>query len=256
MIDLHCHLLPGIDDGAGDLGAALAMARMAVDDGIVTIACTPHILPGVYNNTRASIEAAVGNLADELEKAGIPLLLTSGADVHVAPDLLASLRQGRVPTIANSRYFLFEPPDRIVPPRMDAFVFNLIAAGYVPVLTHPERLGWIEKQYAVVERLAAGGVLIQLTAGSFLGQFGRRARYWSERMLDEGLVDLVATDAHDIDRRPPKLAPARDLISRRAGDDVAKLLVVENPLLVLEDVLVSRLNHRGGARVPMAEEGM
>ena len=255
MIDLHCHILPGIDDGAGDLAMALAMARMAVDDGIVTIACTPHILPGVYNNTRVNIEAAVLRLTVEIEEAGIPLQLTTGADVHIAPDLLEGLKNGRVPTIADSRYFLLEPPDHIVPPRMSDVVFGIIAAGYVPILTHPERLTWLEKNYALVKQMAAGGVLIQLTAGSFFGRFGRRAKYWSERMLDEGMVDLVATDAHNVDHRPPLLTPARDFISERAGDEIAKLLVVTNPLHILENVLISRLHHRDELGVSVAGTG-
>ena len=137
MIDLHCHLLPGIDDGARNLDIALAMARMAVDDGIGTIACTPHILPGVYDNTRATIQAAVERLAIEIERAGIPLQVTSGADIHIAPRLLAGLKDGTIPTIAESRYFLFEPPDQIVPPRMNEFAFQLISAGFVPILDSP-----------------------------------------------------------------------------------------------------------------------
>ena len=256
MIDLHCHLLPGIDDGAGDLATALAMARMAVDDGIVTIACTPHILPGVYNNTKTTIETAVENLTVDIEKAGIPLQLTTGADIHIAPDLLQGLKHGRVPTIAESRYFLFEPPDHIVPPRMNELVFGIIVAGYVPILTHPERLSWLEKNYALVKQMAAEGVLIQLTAGSFLGRFGGKAKYWSERMLDEDMVDLVATDAHNVDHRPPLLTPARDVISRRAGDEIAKRLVVTNPLHILENVLISRLHRRSKQGASVAETGI
>lgn len=255
MIDLHCHMLPGIDDGAPDLDTALAMARMAVEDGIVTTACTPHILPGVYNNTADGIEAAVEAFAAELAVARIPLHVITGADVHVAPDLAEGLRSGGIPTIANSRYFLFEPPDHVLPPHMGQFTFGLIAAGYIPILTHPERLAWIDKNFALVQQMAAGGVLLQVTAGSFLGQFGRRAKYWSERMLDEGLVDLVATDAHNVDRRPPLLAPARDAIALRAGDDVAKFLVVSNPLHILENVVVSRLHQRDEPGVTVARTG-
>lgn len=255
MIDLHSHLLPGIDDGARDLDMALAMARMAVDDGIGTIACTPHILPGVYNNTRATIEDAVERLAAEIERAGIPLQVTSGADVHIAPHLLADLKNGTVPTIGESRYFLFEPPDQIVPPRMDNFAFELVASGFVPILTHPERLVWIEKQYSLIQQLVAGGVLIQVTAGSFMGRFGHRAKYWAERMLDEGMIDLVATDAHNLDRRPPQLTPARDVISERAGDEMATQLVATNPLHILENVLLSRLYHRDRQGAPVADSG-
>src|SRR5690606_33768464 len=107
------------------------------------------------------------------------------------------LRQGRIPTLSNSRYFLFEPPHHVAPPRLEEAAFNLLAAGYVPILTHPERLTWIESHYAVFKRLAHSGVWMQLTAGALYGKFGARPRYWSERMLDEGLVHIVASDAHD-----------------------------------------------------------
>src|SRR2546423_5917410 len=99
MIDLHCHILPGIDDGSPDLATSVAMARMAVEDGIGTIACTPHILPSVYANTTQRIATAVALLGEALEKVGIPLELTVGADVHIAPNLLAEIRAGIVPTL-------------------------------------------------------------------------------------------------------------------------------------------------------------
>src|SRR5579864_1991391 len=99
MIDLHCHMLPGIDDGAVDLATSLAMARVAYADGIRVTACTPHIYPGLYENDRAGIERAVQTFRRELARAGIPLAITTGADVHLAPDLLSNLKAGRISTI-------------------------------------------------------------------------------------------------------------------------------------------------------------
>src|SRR5215831_18127983 len=110
LIDLHCHLLPGIDDGAKDLEMSLAMAQMASSDGISTIACTPHILPGVYNNTGAAIRGAVIRLQESISGAGIPISLVAGADVHIAPDLGLQLRDGRALSLNDSRYLLLEPP--------------------------------------------------------------------------------------------------------------------------------------------------
>jgi protein-tyrosine phosphatase len=235
VIDLHCHILPNIDDGAKDLETALAMAAMAVDDGIVTVVCTPHILPGVYANTADGIAAAVGALSDALAEASIPLHLTTGADVHMAPNLLAEIRAGRVPTVSGSRYLLLEPPHHVLPPGFEDFAFGLAAGGIVPILTHPERLGWIESHYDLIKRLVARGVLMQLTAGSVLGKFGSRARYWAERMLDEGIVDLLATDAHNVGRRPPRLSEARDRVEQRCGEERATRLVLTNPLHVLKN---------------------
>ncbi|MDS4069917.1 MAG: CpsB/CapC family capsule biosynthesis tyrosine phosphatase, partial [Candidatus Competibacter sp.] len=125
MIDLHCHLLPGIDDGAPDLAISLAMARIAAADGIEVVACTPHIYPGLYENNGPAIRRAVSELQAHLDEAAIPLRLTYGADTHIAPDLVAGLREGRVPSLHGSRYFLLEPPHHVAPPRLEETVFNL-----------------------------------------------------------------------------------------------------------------------------------
>lgn len=233
MIDLHCHLLPGIDDGAADLATSLAMARAAVADGIRVTACTPHIYPGLYENTAAGIRAATRCLAQALREHDIGLSLVCGADTHLVPDLLSRLRDGHVPTLNDSRYFLLEPPHHVAPPRFEAAVFELMAAGYLPIITHPERLSWIETHYEVMQRLAARGAWMQVTAGSLAGRFGKRPRYWGERMLSEGMVHLLATDSHGVDKRPPQLAEGRDLAARRIGAAAAALLVQDRPRAVL-----------------------
>ncbi len=235
MIDLHCHLLPGIDDGPVTLSEALALARMAAGQGITTIACTPHILPGVYDNEGPAIRAATDRMQAALDEAGIPLRLVAGADLHIAPDNVARLRSGAALALAGSRYVLIELPHTLLPPRMDHALFDILSAGYVPILTHPERTGWIDQDYAFVHRLARSGVVMQITAGAFTGAFGRRARYWAERMLDEGIVDLVASDAHDPVRRPPLLAEAREAIRLRAGADRAQRIFESVPEAILAD---------------------
>jgi len=235
MIDLHCHMLPGMDDGAANLEVSLEMARIAVADGIVTVACTPHITPGVYDNSGEKIRAAVRGLTAALENAAIPLMLTTGADAHLDPFLLEGLKSGSVPTLGDTRYFLFEPPHHVAPPRLKNFAFNLLTSGYVPILTHPERLSWIDGNFELVQQLAAAGVLMQLTANSMTGRFGARPRYWAERMLD------VEMDAHDTSDRPPRMTEARDIVAKRCGDATAVRLVVTNPLAILGNVLPSRL---------------
>ncbi len=233
MIDLHCHLLPGIDDGAPDRAVALAMARMAAVDGIRTVACTPHIYPGLYENDRAGIHAAVEAFRGELADEGIVLQLTTGADTHLAPDLVEGLRSGRIATLADSRYFLFEPPHHVAPPRLADSVFQVLAAGYVPVVTHPERLTWIEEHYPLFAQLVRGGAWMQLTAGSLTGRYGRRPRYWAERMLDEGLVHILATDAHHSEHRVPLLGEGREAAAARLGADEATHLVQTRPQCIL-----------------------
>ena len=235
MIDLHCHMLPAIDDGASDLTVSLAMARMAAADGIEVTACTPHIMPGVYDNHGTDIRQAVRGFQAVLDEAGIALKVVCGADAHLDPSLCDGLRDGRVPALNDTRYFLFEPPHHVAPPRLDHAAFDLMAAGYQPVLTHPERLTWIEGHYDLMRRLMRAGVWMQITAGSLTGRFGRRPRYWAERMVDEGLIHIVATDAHDLTKRPPLLAEAREALVGRVGEDEATHMVVTRPRGILSD---------------------
>lgn len=235
LIDLHCHILPGIDDGARDLETSLAMARMAVADGIEVIACTPHIMPGYYENDGPGIRAAVDSLQDHLDKEGIQLTLVPGADVHLVPDMARGLSAGRLQTLGASRYFLFEPPHHVAPPRLEDAVFDVMTAGYHPLITHPERLTWIEAHYEVIKRIANGGAWMQITAGSVTGVFGKRPQYWAERMLSEGMVHVLATDAHNLHRRTPVLSAAVEAIAKRLGEAAAIDMVVTRPHAVLED---------------------
>jgi len=241
VIDLHCHILPGIDDGASDSSISLAMARALVRQGVTDVACTPHILPGLYHNSGPAIRLAIQQLQETLDQEGIALRLATGADVHMTPNFIAGLRSGHLLTIADSRYVLIEPPHHTAPPQLEDFFFNLVVAGYVPILTHPERLSWVPQRYEIIKRLVQSGVWMQITAGSFAGAFGRNALYWAERMLDEGCVHLIATDAHDAERRPPDLAAGRELVAKRVGPEEAQRLVLTRPMGILKDENPSNL---------------
>ena len=241
MLDLHSHILPGIDDGAADLAVSLTMARAFVADGVTTLACTPHILPGLYHNTGPQIRQAVAALQQAVDAEGIPLQLIAGADNHITANFVAGLQSGQLLTLGDTRYVLVEPPHHTLPARLEDMFFNLLVAGYVPILTHPERLTWITAHYDVVERLAYGGVWMQITAGSLTGSFGRQPKYWAERMLDEGLVHILATDAHDAVRRPPILGKGRDAAAKRIGETEAEHLVLTRPRGIVANVVPSSL---------------
>lgn len=235
MIDLHSHILPSMDDGATNLAESISMARLAVMDGIQVMACTPHIVPGLYNNDREKITNAVRLLRVELKKENIPLALITGADIHIAPDMVTKISEKLVPTLNNSRYFLLEPPHHIVPPRLEDLIARLIAAEFLPILTHPERLTWIHSHYEVVSRINALGCLMQVTAGSLTGNFGKSARFIAERMLDEGRVDILATDSHNTKSRPPVLSKARQLVEDRLGAEEARRMIFDRPALIVMD---------------------
>lgn len=236
MIDLHSHILPGIDDGAKTLVDSLEMARIAVADGIQTMACTPHIYPGMYMNDGPGIAAARDALQRELDHHGIALKLVVGADVHLVPGLLDGIRTGRVPTLNGSRYLLLEPSHTTQPPQFEASVFNLVASGYTPVITHPERLPWIENHFPTFLRLIEQGAWMQVTAGAVTGVFGRRAQYWGERFLGEGHTHILATDAHSTTRRKPQLSEAMAVAERLLGVEEALKLVSTRPQAILDNL--------------------
>lgn len=223
------------------------MARIAVRDGITVTACTPHMMPGYYENTSEGVRAAVVSLQAELDAADIPLRLVTGADVHLVPGLAGGLRDGSRLTLADTRYFLFEPPHNTAPPRMAEAVFDCMAAGFHPLITHPERLRWIEDHYGLMVQLARAGAWMQLTAGSVTGRFGKRTQYWAERMLDDGIVHILATDAHNLRSRAPVLSEAVEAVSRRLGAEAANDMVLTRPLAVLENALPATLPAPVGA---------
>jgi protein-tyrosine phosphatase len=193
----------------------------------------------VYDNTGPEIRKCTAALQDKLKQAGIAIDLVVGADIHIAPNLSAQLRSGKALSLNDSRYVLIEPPHHTLPPRCADVFFDLASAGYGPILTHPERMSWIEKHYDFIRYLVKAGVLMQLTAGAILGRFGRRAQYWSKRMLDEGFVHIVATDAHDLKRRPPLLRDAFESVSRQVGETEATNLFLEWPRAILENRAIS-----------------
>jgi protein-tyrosine phosphatase len=236
MIDLHSHILPALDDGAPDTSTALDMARMAVDDGIEVMACTPHMLPGVYDTEAIRIRQRVVLLKERLTESGINLSLVVGSDAHIRPDFVSALRDGRILTLNDSRFVLVEPPHSVMPRRLDDLFFQILISGYVPILTHPERLSWLATNIGIVEEMVHWGVLLQVTAGSLCGDFGRNAKYWSQRLLAQGLVHLIATDAHNITSRPPRLARARKLAEAEVGEVEATKIFVTRPQQILDDL--------------------
>lgn len=237
MIDLHSHILPALCDGSQDLETSLNMARIAVADGTTHLACTPHIYPNVYENTAATIRPAMESLQAELDNAGIALKLVIGADVQFTPDLLSGLRRGVIPTLHGSRYFLLEPSHHVPVPNFIEHIENYINAGYVPVITHPERLHWLHGHYETFLEAARLGAWIQLTAGSITGHFGRSAKNWCERFLGDGYVHIIASDAHEDKSRIPVLSEAVTETARLLNDEAeAWRMVRERPQAILDNL--------------------
>jgi protein-tyrosine phosphatase len=229
FVDLHCHLLPALDDGAADLATALAMARMACDEGTHTIVATPHQCGSFAHTTGDAIRQRTAELQEELDRQGIDVRLLPGADVRIDEELPAALRCGRVLTLADrGRHVLLELPHEIYLP-LDALLVRLQRDGVTSVLSHPERNAGLLAERRIVESLVDQGCLMQVTAGSLLGAFGAASQAMAEWMLARGLTHFLATDAHGLRARRPRLRAAYERARELAGESVARTLCCDNP---------------------------
>jgi len=237
MIDLHSHTLPGLCDGSQSLETSLEMARMAVADGITHLACTPHIYPGNYNNSRDTIEPALAELQQELDSRDIALKLLIGADTHLVPEVMRGLKSGAIPTLNDSRYFLLEPSHHVPVVNFLDHIENYLNAGYVPLITHPERLHWVNDHYDEFIQAAKMGAWIQITAGAITGRFGKKAQASAEQFLTDGFVHVIASDAHGTARRPPILSEGVQAAIELLGDEQEVLrMVQERPQAVVDNL--------------------
>ena len=232
MIDIHSHILPGVDDGARSLAESLKMAEIAAEDGIEKMVCTPHMFNGLSKNPLVS---DVEQRVDELQRAiGEGLTVLPGNEVHFSIDIANQVGTTRICTLNRQNYMLVEFPTLTVPRSAPKRLMQLCALGIHPILVHPERNIEIQSRPSLVTELIGQGILIQVTAMSVTGRFGAAAKLCADRLLKHRSVHFIATDAHRPDKRPPILSAARDAAAEIIGTDGARRLVVDNPLAVIE----------------------
>ncbi|GAA4707909.1 tyrosine-protein phosphatase [Brevibacillus fulvus] len=209
MVDIHAHLLPGIDDGAKSMEEALEMARIAWLDGITDMFVTPHSHDGLFVNHTELITAKLEQLQALLRLKKIPLRLHIGAEIHIHSDLLTNLRTGELPTLGNQqKYVLLELPSLQLPRFTDQLLAALLEHGITPIIAHPERLVVIAEQPQWLANWIERGAIAQVTADSLLGKQGKRVQRAAETLIRQRLVHLLASDAHHADRRTPRLSHA------------------------------------------------
>ncbi len=232
MIDLHCHFLPGIDDGAETLEQALALARLAVEDGIQVSVMTPHIHSGWYDNDRESIERARVSFQQALTAEGIPLLVRTGGEVRLGGEVMDLLEQDMIPfygTWDGYRVMLLEFPHSHIPVGADRLVRWLIERRVRPLIAHPERNKDLIKSPEKIRPFMDMGCFLQVTAGSVFGQFGPGSAAAAAYYLEQDWVFALATDAHDTRHRVPNLSRARDYLADTGRAELAELLTSHNP---------------------------
>ena len=230
MIDIHHHLLWGLDDGASSLEASLAMARIAEEDGITHIVCSPHA-NGKYAYEPSLVDDRISTLQRLLDRESIAIKLGRGCDFHMSYDNIQEARLEPAKFSINGLgYLLVEIPDYGISRSLTEVFYQLQLSGLSPILTHPERNITLQREPERLVDWLRSGVLIQITAGSVIGRMGKHAERMAHELLRKHWVHFLATDAHNTISRPPRMREAYDLVAKKYGPDYAHLLCTSNPL--------------------------
>lgn len=238
MIDLHCHILPGVDDGAASLQESLSMAEQAIAQGITHLLCTPHHNNGRYENEKSTVIAAVHHLQNALDERNLPLTLLEGQEVRVTGELITAIEKDHLLfTDITDTYLLLEFPTQDVPVFSESLFFELRTLGKVPVIVHPERNAiFCEDPNRLIPFLEMG-CLAQLTAPSIVGIFGKHIQKTAHEMVTHNLVQMVASDAHGVAKRRFYLKEAYEIIKQDWGKEkVLQMQQVARDLVNGDDV--------------------
>jgi protein-tyrosine phosphatase len=242
MIDLHSHILYGLDDGPNTMDESIQMCRISYRDGARTIVATPHTLNGLYHNDRETILSKVHELNDalardnsELRTPNPELKILPGADVRLSEEILFQLDRGEVTTVCDGKKFvIIELPFHAIPFRTEEVLFQLMARGIVPIISHPERNLEIVRRPTRYYEMIRMGCLGQVTAMSLTGGFGAKIKTFTEKLLKKSLLHLIASDAHNINGRPPGLTHAVREAEKIVGREEALKMVTEYPRTIIE----------------------
>lgn len=239
MIDIHCHILHGLDDGAQNLIDSLEMAKAAVNNGIHKVVATPHHKTSRYNNPKSAIVEKVNELNELLQENQVPLEVLLGQEVRIFGDFVEDYKNEQILTVNLQNYVLIEFPSNHVPSYTERLFYDIQMKGLIPVIVHPERNSQIMEQPDKLYNLIEKGALSQVTASSVTGDLGKKIQKFSFRLIDSNLTHFVATDAHNITSRPFNLAEAYSIIEKEFGIDYVDLFI-ENA----EDMTAGKMIYR------------
>jgi protein-tyrosine phosphatase len=249
MIDLHGHYLPGVDDGAADMEISLAMLRAAEKDGIEAVVATPHAC-GALTKARDldGLRRSRDKWSAALKKNGLKIKVVNGAEVYFTSELLPILNDNRdLLTINNSAYFLLEFPGDYIYAHSKDFVFNALTAGYIPIISHAERNSEIQRAPGILRELVKVGALCQVNAGSLRGDFGSEAQSCAYGLLKANLVHVIASDAHDLEKRKPELSYVPALLHHVDPEKIA-LYLHDIPEAIIADLAVPDIGEAHSSR--------
>ncbi|WP_312470559.1 CpsB/CapC family capsule biosynthesis tyrosine phosphatase [Neobacillus sp.] len=233
MIDLHCHILPGVDDGAEDLSASIRMAKEAVRQGIHTIVATPHHLNNQYENPKQTVIERVAELNQALVKEKIDLKILPGQETRIYGELVEGFESGEILAVNESQYVLVEFSSSHVPRYTEKLFYDLQMQGLIPVIVHPERNQQIIEQPEILYQLVKKGALTQVTAASVFGGFGKKIKGFTLQLIEANLTHFIASDAHNTTNRTFMMSDAFGVIQEKYGNEMVYLFE-ENAALVIE----------------------
>ncbi|API92965.1 tyrosine protein phosphatase [Virgibacillus pantothenticus] len=235
MIDIHSHILPGIDDGAKNEEQSLKMAKAAIEQGIHTIIATPHHQNGAFNNFRWEIENNVEILNDFFKREGVPLTVLPGQETRIYGEMVEGLRQNELLPLNYSKYVFVEFPSDSVPRYTTQLLFDIQVEGYTPIIVHPERNRSLLEHPNLLYELVSKGALTQVTAGSVVGKFGKDIQKFTTQIIEANLTHFVASDAHNTTSRAFYLQEAYEDIKKNFGSDYFYMFLENSNLLVDND---------------------
>ena len=223
LVDVHCHILPGVDDGAKDWQTSIKLAKEAVADGVTHAVCTPHMLNGKYINHKKDVIRLTENFQDMLDDAKIPLTVFPGQEVRISGDLPKALDNDDILFLdEDGQYMLLEFPSDDVPAYTRDMVFKLMQRGITPVVVHPERNNKILEEPTILQELIEQGCLVQITASSYVGTFGKKIEEMSRKFIEAGQCACFASDAHDLPKRQYQYSEALKKLSKEFGSELAQ----------------------------------
>lgn len=243
MIDIHSHILPGVDDGAQTEQASIEMAKMAVEEGVTKIVASPHHKNRHYDNYKEAIVTHVKVLNELFQENNIPLEVLVGQEVRVYGEILRDFEKGEIQTINDTNYILIEFPFDSVPQYVDQLLYDMQIAGLRPIIVHPERNRELRENKQRMYELVRGGALSQVTAASLLGNFGKDVEQFSFELIEADLTHFIASDAHNTTNRPFHMQEAFAVVDEKFGADTAYLLR-ENSHLLVENLNIHQLEPR------------
>ncbi|MCM2983535.1 tyrosine protein phosphatase [Niallia circulans] len=234
MIDIHSHILPGIDDGAQTIEDSIKMAKTAVNEGITSIIATPHHKNNQFNNLKSSILTKVNELNTVLKQENIPLTVLPGQEVRIYGEVIEDYYKEEILTLNHTKYLFIEFPSSSVPRYAERLLYELQTEGIIPIIVHPERNKELQEKPDLLYQFVKGGALTQVTASSVAGYFGKNVKKFSEQLIEHNLTHFIASDAHNIHNRSFKVREALDMIEENFGMEYINLLI-ENAEFLIED---------------------